>query len=506
MKSLLARTLAVTALIAVCSAHIGSPDAWYEGAAGPYRVLVQVVVPPVVPGVAKVYARVFDEGVTRVRIQTNRYDAVAAAPPPEDAERVADDRGLYRGPLWVMAGGSNGITVYVEGPKGSGKAVIPVVVVPTRRMEFDKKIGVPLFAMLVFLVIGGISIIGASVREGVLSPGEHPDPRQKKKARVAMAITAAVFALVLLGGLRWWGREDARFARSIYKPFKASSRIIEDGAGKTLDVAISDSIWRKRNDTTWLRMHGASRFTPLILDHGKLMHLFLVKSDDLSSFAHLHPATIDSVDFTSSLPPLPAGKYRVYGDIVHESGFTQTLPSMIEIPAGTSAARVTDADDSWYTGPPASNGKALLSDGSVMTLERGSAPLVAGKDAGLRFVVRDAEGRPAPLEPYVGMPGHAVVARDDGSVFVHLHPAGTISMASQMTFLMRKPGDSVAGTLSKRMGAGAMQGTQRAGSPDGTVSFPYAFPREGRFHMWVQVKRNGKPLTGAFVMEVAPAK
>jgi hypothetical protein len=91
-------------------------------------------------------------------------------------------------------------------------------------------------------------------------------------------------------------------------------------------------------------------------------------------------------------------------------------------------------------------------------------------------------------------------------VFVHLHPGGTISMASQMTFLMRKPGDSVAGTLSSRMNAAPMQGMSGSGSADGTVSFPYAFPREGRYHMWVQVKRGGKPLTGAFTVDVAAAK
>ncbi len=38
------------ALVLLCTAHVGSPDVWYEGDAGPYHVIVYVRVPGVVPG------------------------------------------------------------------------------------------------------------------------------------------------------------------------------------------------------------------------------------------------------------------------------------------------------------------------------------------------------------------------------------------------------------------------------------------------------------------------
>lgn len=505
MIRVFARSFALTALIAICSAHIGSPDAWYEGSAGPYKVLVQVVTPPVVPGVANVYARVFDEGVQRVSVQTNRFDALAAAPPPERAEPVGNDHGLYTAPLWVMAGGSNGITVYVSGTKGSGKAVIPVVVVPTRRLEFDRKLGAGLLVVMVFLVIGGITIVGASVRESVLTPGEQPDPRRKSKARLAMGITAAVFALLLFGGLKWWNREDAAFNRSIYKPFSSTSRAVSRNGSQALVFSISDSNWKHRNDSAWLSMHRAGKFTPLIRDHGKLMHLFLVKDGDLGAFAHLHPATADTIDFVSSLPKLPAGRYRVYGDIVHESGLTQTMSSSVDVAGSQATSNATDADDAWFVGAASRDGRSALSDGSVMTLERRNGPIVEAREADLKFAVRDSSGKAVPLEPYIGMAGHAVITRDDGSVFVHVHPSGTISLASQMTFLMRKPSDSIAGTLSKRMNEASMQMPLSVAS-DGVVSFPYAFPKPGPYHMWVQVRREGKTLTGAFALEVVAAE
>ena len=96
-----------------------------------------------------------------------------------------------------------------------------------------------------------------------------------------------------------------------------------------------------------------SRYNALMPDHGKLMHLFMVREPALDAMAHLHPIARSAagLDFDADVPSLPAGRYRVYGDIVHESGYAQTLISSVELTGQRAqSAAPTDADDSWFSG------------------------------------------------------------------------------------------------------------------------------------------------------------
>src|SRR5206468_7805870 len=81
------------------------------------------------------------------------------------------------------------------------------------------------------------------------------------------------------------------------------------------------------------------QWTPLIPDHGKMMHLFLVRDGEPGAFAHLHPAHRSAVEFEVPLPPLPAGAYHVYADVTHEDGFAETLTATAEIPAASLAMK-----------------------------------------------------------------------------------------------------------------------------------------------------------------------
>jgi hypothetical protein len=272
-----------------------------------------------------------------------------------------------------------------------------------------------------------------------------------------------------------------------------------------LELAIDDERWLGR---AW---------TPLIPDHGKIMHLFLVREPDWNAFAHLHPVMIDSSRFETKLPALAPGRYRLYGDVVHESGFTQTLLASVDLVKNANAVAAHDssapgdADDSWFQGGASPGTGAsepfALRDGSVVTWERGAEPITVGQERPLRFTVHTPDGRPAALEPYMGMAAHAVVMRDDGAVFAHLHPVGTISMASEMAVTERTEADSLPGTLGRRLTAMGAAHAMRMGAmgPRGEISIPYGFPEPGRYRIWVQVKLHGEIQTAAFDTEVQSA-
>jgi len=482
----------VGALLLVCSAHIGSPDAWFDGLAGPYEVLVHVQAPPVVPGIATVNVRLTEPGITRVTAFVNKFDATGGAPPPDVATRDPDNPSWYRTRLWVMSPGSNSVTVTVTGGGGEGSVVVPLVAHAARRLEFNRALAIPLVAAGVVLALGLLTIVGATVREGVLPPGAEPDAQRRRRARFAMARTVMVIALAITGAAAWWRAEDSSFVRRLYRPMPVRTAI--DSATGRLVLTIDDSVWANRNDVGWLRARRFAEPSALIEDHGKLVHLFVISTDGRTAFAHLHPHTVDSVTFTATLPNVPAGRYRVFADIVQASGLTQTLTSTIAIPATRPASRDNlDADDSWAVGrPPTSSAeptRSVLEDGTVLTWSRNTARLEVGEEAGLRFEATPPAGDTASLEPFLGMAGHAVVVRDDGQVFIHLHPLGTISLAAQARLVRSAPN--------------AMDHAMSA-SPAASDSlyFPYAFPQPGNYTVWVQVKRRGRVMTGSFTAVV----
>lgn len=487
------RLLIVASIALICSAHIGSPDAWYNGPAGPYHVVVHVKAPPVVPGVAIISVKP-DEPVDTITAFVNKYDAVAGGPPPDVATAVANDPGWFRTELWVMDPGSNSVTVSLRGTKGSGSVVVPLVAVAGRRLQFDSLLSVILVVAGTVLVAGLITLVGAAVRESVLVPGTEPDVTRRKRARYAMLRGAVAIVAVVTGLGVWWRAEDSMFAQSLFRPLSVSARTeFVEGVGTRLVFDINDSAWTGRHTPRRVRARGGTEFTNLVPDHGKLMHMFVIAESGRMSFAHLHPATTDSISFRSVLPPLPAGRYNVFADVVDETGFTQTLSTSVTLQApriGTEL-RLSDADDAWITGAASdTSAAALLADGTIIRWLGAAASHLAGEEAGLRFSITPPSGDTARLDSYLGMQGHAAVVREDGAVFIHLHPMGTISVAAQ-TLLSR------AGPAIHTMPAPTGQGD--------TLYFPYAFPQSGHYTIWLQVKRHGRVLTGAFRATVTEA-
>ena len=98
---------------------------------------------------------------------------------------------------------------------------------------------------------------------------------------------------------------------------------------------------------------------------------------------------------------------------------------------------------------------------------------------------------------YMGMPGHAAFVKSDGSVFAHIHPTGTVAMAA---FLMAEQQTQNHAGMNHA-------GMHHMGMPmdehlPNEVSFPYGFPKPGRYRIFAQMKRGGVIETGLFDADV----
>ncbi|HEV2148779.1 MAG TPA: hypothetical protein VGR37_15345 [Longimicrobiaceae bacterium] len=485
-------TLGLLAALLVLSGHVGSPTIFLEGNAGPYPVRVTIRPPEVIPGQAEISVRVPDGAAERVTVRPVRWDlGLEGAPRPDVAAPVQGEPNLFSTQLWLMDFGSYSVHVAVEGPRGTGTLIVPVPAMATGVAGMPRGLALALVGLGLFLAVGLLTIVGAAVREAVLPPGEEPDAARRRRSWAARAMAVPALALALFGGAKWWSAEEARYGEKLYRAPRVEAGVAEEAGGRVLTLRVEH--WRAPGGGPW---------SGLLPDHGKLMHMFLVR-DGLDAFAHVHPVRVDSVTFRLPLPPLPAGDYRLYADIVHESGFTQTLTDTLSVPAGAAGAGI-DADDSWHVAPASRAAATRLADGSTMTWVR-EGRLRAGRETTLRFRVADPAGAPARLEPYMGMLSHAAVSRDDGSVFVHLHPSGTVSTAAQARFEQIERGDTVRDARGQLVlpGAAAHPAGHGGHAPaPSEVSFPYEFPRPGRYGVWVQVKREGRVLTGAYVVEV----
>jgi hypothetical protein len=427
------------------SAHVGSPDVFFQGKAGPYPLLVAIRPPDVIPGVARIEVRALSPDVREIQLTPTPMTGIAATHPPvaDIAQRSRDNPQYFEGSLWLMSAGSWEVHVRAVGANGTGELPVPVLAVALKIKPMQRGVGYFLIGMMVFLSVGMVAIVGAAV---------------DSNRGIAMACASVVVVLALWGGRAWWSEDAAASNQKLYKPL-----------GITISLDKPDHIELRITDPGWLRLR---KLDDLVPDHGHLMHLFLVRWPEMDRVCHLHPDQTAPGFFATSLPSLPGGTYRIYGDIVHDSGFAETAVGEAMLPEVH--GQPVSGDDA--AGPSLPSGAY-----DMIWVHDNAKPILPTQVNFFSFEIVGPGGKPVDdLEPYMGMGGHAEFIKEDGSVFAHVHPTGSVPMASV----------GVASPAAMM----AMHETK----PGAIVSFPYGVPTPGSYRIFVQMKRAGKVETGSF--------
>jgi hypothetical protein len=335
-----------------------------------------------------------------------------------------------------------------------------------------------------------VAMIGAATREAKLDAGQTPTPSNLRSGRKATLIGAIIVLAVVFGGNYWWNSEANDYSLRIYRPLAMAARL----NGADLSLRMSEPGWMQANTVQLAAFRVFIRkMDDLVPDHGHIMHLYAIRQPGLDAIYHLHPEQRDDGTFALTLPSMEAGRYKLYADIVHANGFPETLVTEIDTPALTS--RPLAGDDAAALTEPwqrASTSKTVftLPDGYKMEWLRGDKPLVAKQAMSFNFRLTKPDGTaPTDMALYMGMLGHAAFVKTDGTVFAHIHPNGTVSMAALMLASGEAPMDP------------NMPMQERSSLPVAlpiTVSFPYGFPSPGRYRIFVQMKHGDTVETGVF--------
>lgn len=176
--------------------------------------------------------------------------------------------------------------------------------------------------------------------------------------------------------------------------------------GDARELSLLDETDVRSGELAFTIFSGDNVFTDYGVSHTKKMHVIVVR-DDLRHFSHVHPEMNDKGAWVVAYKAPAGGKYWVYADFVEENGsvhtirFEQMYPGII--------------GDRELTREPAVREKTV--DGFTVSLMTG----MDDHGASFTYGVKDAQGKPATLESYLGALGHSVLINPSGG-YIHTHP------------------------------------------------------------------------------------
>ena len=477
-------------LFSILHADIGHNNVVYEGMAGDIPIRVFVKLPGVVPGLADVSIKVFADDINKVTIQPKKKykDRKSKSPPADIADPVIGEKNMFSAQLWLMDFGSYSLDVRLYQNQNVHRSSIPVNSIASKVIEMNQGTSILLLVLCSLLFFGAINIIRVAYKDSTELPGDSPDHSKIIKSYIVTALSLIILSMIIYGGKNWWDKIDIAYQNNIFQTLENNIQILNNGKESFISIEIIDELWKQ------------NRMSDIIPDHGKIMHIYLI-SDNYEILAHVHPSRTENDDiFIVKMPPVDFGTYYLFMDVTHATGFSHTMTNKIEYNEENTTFtesiidRERDLDDAW----------AINNEENRITWKNKKPFYKSGDDIDLEFQVMN-NGKPAILEPYINMGGHAALLKKDQTVFVHIHPIGTISMASQEMFQENYIQDIVDQDDICFFGFvnDSSENFINNISPNGKVSFPaIKLENTGEYGLWVQVKSSGEVITQKFDFEI----
>ncbi|HEY2727230.1 MAG TPA: hypothetical protein VGI61_08660, partial [Parafilimonas sp.] len=247
-------------------AHVGNSNTTLEGVAGPYHVLINIKVPDVIPGTAAL--TLFTSNQAGVKVYARPvyfYSGEGGAPDPDLLDAVPNSPGQFTGNIWLMNNGSASIELDIKGPLGEGKMLVPIVAISTVTQKLPPSTKYMLISLGIFLFILMITIVGASVSDGITKSGETIPVTSKRAKRIGFVIATILCSCLVYGGNKWWTSVENKTNQYVFKPMHAKYQLCEENGVNKLQFTIDTANSQR------------SKWLPYIIpDHGKIMHFFLV--------------------------------------------------------------------------------------------------------------------------------------------------------------------------------------------------------------------------------------
>ena len=234
--------------------------------------------------------------------------------------------------------------------------------------------------------------------------------------------------------------------------------------------------------TFTLRDYQGNPVQDLVLDHNRIVHV-VIASKDFSVFAHIHaedlglitPEMLKKAEFSTRYTFPKPGEYLVSVDYTERA---YIFSDQFYLNVGSSTMMSAPASESFSLQENI--------DGYDVTLRTSPARLKAGASATLDYHI-EKNGKPfTDMNPYLAVPMHISIIRDDLMGFLHIHGLLPVSFTGKLL------GESIHAShllLPNNFG------------PD-IEAADFTFPSAGVYHVFGEFSASGKVIVTHFVVTV----